>query len=122
MTTVVDGPSSSRGEWHFRLFGVPVRVHPWFWVTTVFLGMNQDVGVVSLTGIVAFVVVLWLFRYVSLASLTAAFSSLITCFLLDLTWPVKAFAAFAAAVVLVRHRTNIGRLFHGTEPLIEGHQ
>jgi stage IV sporulation protein FB len=58
MTTVVDGPSSSRGEWHFRLFGVPVRVHPWFWVTTVFLGMNQDVGVVLIWIAVCFVSIL----------------------------------------------------------------
>jgi glycerol-3-phosphate acyltransferase PlsY len=97
----------------------------------IFLGLGGGKGVATATGVtfalapycglvgaVGFITVLWLFRYVSLASLTAAGSSLITCFLLDLSWPVKAFAAFAAAVVLLRHRTNIGRVFRGTEPRV----
>lgn len=33
-------PASSPGELHFRLFGVPVRVHPWFWVIALLLGMT----------------------------------------------------------------------------------
>jgi glycerol-3-phosphate acyltransferase PlsY len=97
----------------------------------IFLGLGGGKGVATPTGVtfalapycglvgaVGFITVLWLFRYVSLASLTAAGSSLITCFILDLSWPVKAFAAFAAVVVLVRHRTNLGRLLHGTEPRV----
>jgi acyl phosphate:glycerol-3-phosphate acyltransferase len=97
----------------------------------IFLGLGGGKGVATATGVtfalapycglvgaVGFITVLWLFRYVSLASLTAAGSSLITCFILDLSWPVKAFAAFAAVVVLVRHRTNLGRVLHGTEPRV----
>ena len=33
-------PSPTQGDLHFRLLGIPVRVHPFFWVTTVFLGMG----------------------------------------------------------------------------------
>ena len=33
MTTLVDCPQSDRGQWSFRLFGTPVRVKFWFWIT-----------------------------------------------------------------------------------------
>jgi stage IV sporulation protein FB len=33
-------PSATQADLHFRLFGIPVRVHPFFWVTTVFLGLG----------------------------------------------------------------------------------
>jgi acyl phosphate:glycerol-3-phosphate acyltransferase len=97
----------------------------------VFLGLGGGKGVATATGVtfalapycglvgaVGFVTVLWLFRYVSLASLTAAGTSLATCLILQLSWPVIAFSAFAAATVLLRHRTNLGRLLHGTEPRV----
>ncbi|RIK82131.1 MAG: hypothetical protein DCC68_07325 [Planctomycetota bacterium] len=32
-------PGHSPGELHFRLFGVPVRVHPFFWIVGLLLGM-----------------------------------------------------------------------------------
>ena len=34
-------PSPTQADLHFRLFGIPVRVHPFFWVTSVFLGMGS---------------------------------------------------------------------------------
>jgi stage IV sporulation protein FB len=34
-------PSPTQGDLHFRLFGIPVRIHPFFWVTSVFLGMGS---------------------------------------------------------------------------------
>jgi stage IV sporulation protein FB len=34
-------PSPTQADLHFRLLGIPVRVHPFFWVTTVFLGMGS---------------------------------------------------------------------------------
>jgi Zn-dependent protease len=34
-------PSPTQADIHFRLLGIPVRVHPFFWVTTVFLGMGS---------------------------------------------------------------------------------
>jgi glycerol-3-phosphate acyltransferase PlsY len=64
---------------------------------------------------VVFAVVLWLFRYVSLASLTAAVLYPVTCIVAGEPWPVIAFAVVAAAGIVVRHRANIGRLRAGTE-------
>jgi Zn-dependent protease len=37
-------PAPSRGDLHFRLFGVPVRVHPWFWIVALLLGMSIKDG------------------------------------------------------------------------------
>jgi stage IV sporulation protein FB len=34
-------PPSTQADIHFRIFGIPVRVHPFFWVTTIFLGMGS---------------------------------------------------------------------------------
>jgi stage IV sporulation protein FB len=33
-------PPPSQGDLHFRLFGIPVRVHPLFWVITVIMGLR----------------------------------------------------------------------------------
>jgi stage IV sporulation protein FB len=33
-------PAQSPGELHFRLFGVPVRVHPLFWLVSLLLGLQ----------------------------------------------------------------------------------
>jgi len=44
MTSLVDCPDSTRGEWRFRIFDIPVRVHPYFWLTTIFMGASEDVG------------------------------------------------------------------------------
>src|SRR3954453_23886112 len=37
---ILGEPPPSQGDLHFRLFGFPVRVHPFFWIATVFLGMG----------------------------------------------------------------------------------
>src|ERR1700678_3725363 len=42
MTTLVDRPGGGRGVWHFRLGGIPVSVHPLFWLTTVIMGGNRN--------------------------------------------------------------------------------
>lgn len=42
MPTVLDIPPASRGVLNFKMFGVPVQIQPWFWVTTVVLGWSQD--------------------------------------------------------------------------------
>jgi glycerol-3-phosphate acyltransferase PlsY len=97
----------------------------------IFLGLGGGKGVATATGVtfalapycglvgaVGFITVLWLFRYVSLASLTAAGTALATCLILQLSWPVIAFSTFAAVTVLVRHRTNLGRVWRGTEPRV----
>jgi glycerol-3-phosphate acyltransferase PlsY len=59
-------------------------------------------------------------RYVSLASVTAAVALPVV--ILAISWPnenVKAifyFSVCVAAVVIWRHRSNLSRLLHGTEP------
>ena len=77
-----------------------------------FLGVAPVVGAV---GAAVWIVVFLVFRYASLASILAALSLPIAAVLLDLPWPVIAFAAGAAVAVLVLHRPNIARLRAGTE-------
>jgi acyl phosphate:glycerol-3-phosphate acyltransferase len=77
-----------------------------------FLGVAPVVGAV---GAGVWVVVFLVFRYASRASIVAALSLPIAAVLLDRPWPVIAFAAGAAAAVLVLHRPNIARLRAGTE-------
>ncbi len=77
-----------------------------------FLGVAPVVGAV---GAVVWLAVFLLFRYASLASIVAALSLPIAAVLLGRPWPVIAFAAGAAAAVLVLHRQNIARLRAGTE-------
>jgi len=44
VTTLVDCPDPWFGEWHFGIFGVPVRVTVWFWVVILILGGEQGPG------------------------------------------------------------------------------
>src|SRR5881296_3452205 len=69
-----------------------------------FLGVAPVVGAV---GAGVWIVVFLVFRYASLASIAAALSLPIAAVLLDRPWPVIAFAAGAAAAVLVLHRQNV---------------
>jgi acyl phosphate:glycerol-3-phosphate acyltransferase len=77
-----------------------------------FLGVAPVIGAV---GAGVWLAVFLLFRYASLASIVGALSLLVAAVLLDEPWPVIAFAAGAAAAVLVLHRQNIARLRAGTE-------
>jgi acyl phosphate:glycerol-3-phosphate acyltransferase len=77
-----------------------------------FLGLAPVVGAV---GAGVWIVVFLVFRYASVASIVGALSLPVTAVLLDEPWPVIAFAAGAAAAVLVLHRGNIARLRSGTE-------
>jgi len=68
----------------------------------------------------AFVVVVAVWRYISLGSMTAAVVFLVALVLLGKEpWgrdlPVTLFAAAMAALVIVRHRGNVQRLLAGTE-------
>jgi len=75
-------------------------------------------GVAPVTGAVGagvWISVFLIFRYASLASIVGALSLPLAAVLLDEPWPVIAFAAGAAAAVLVLHRQNIARLRAGTE-------
>lgn len=77
-----------------------------------FLGLAPVVGAV---GAGVWIVVFLVFRYASVASIVGALSLPVAAVLLDEPWPVIAFAAGAAAAVLVLHRGNIARLRAGTE-------
>jgi acyl phosphate:glycerol-3-phosphate acyltransferase len=94
----------------------------------IFLGFGGGKGVATAGGVVialtpvlavvlaiVLVAVLWLFRYVSLASMVVAVLYPIGCIVTGEPWPVVAFGLLAAAGILVRHRTNIRRLLQGTE-------
>jgi Zn-dependent protease len=37
---LIGEPAATQADLHFRLFGIPVRVHPFFWVVTLLLGMG----------------------------------------------------------------------------------
>lgn len=51
-------PGPSRGEIRFRLFGVPVRIQPWFWFTTLIMGASRDTGSILIWLGVVFVSIL----------------------------------------------------------------
>jgi acyl phosphate:glycerol-3-phosphate acyltransferase len=77
-----------------------------------FLGVAPVVGGI---GAGVWVVTFALFRYASVASIVAALSLPLAAVTLGEPWPVIAFAALAAAGVIVLHRANIRRLRAGTE-------
>jgi glycerol-3-phosphate acyltransferase PlsY len=77
--------------------------------------------VAALVGVAIWAVTFWLTRYVSVASIAAAaalpFVVLVTTWLSRTTGKLLFFSSVClAAVVIWRHRSNISRLMHGTEP------
>jgi len=79
------------------------------------------IPVATLIGIAVWIIVFWLTRYVSLASVTAAV--VLPMVILVITWqdqnkakPLVYSSACVAAIVLWRHRSNLSRLMRGTEP------
>ncbi len=53
-------PPRSQGDIHFRLFGFPVRIHPFFWIIAVLLGMNSpDVRQLLIWVVAVFISILW---------------------------------------------------------------
>jgi acyl phosphate:glycerol-3-phosphate acyltransferase len=75
-------------------------------------------GVAPIVGLLAaalWIVVFFLTRYASVASILSACSLPLLAWLLGEPWPVTAFGGAAAAAVIVLHRQNIGRLVTGSE-------
>ena len=74
----------------------------------------------GLIGLGIWIVIFWLTRYVSVASITAALLLPVVIFVIS--WRNESgkvifyFSVCAAAVVIWRHRSNLSRLLHGTEP------
>ena len=77
--------------------------------------------VATLIGVAIWIIVFWLSRYVSLASVTAAV--VLPIIILVVSWqdqnkikPLVYSSACVAGVVVWRHRSNLSRLMRGTEP------
>jgi glycerol-3-phosphate acyltransferase PlsY len=68
-----------------------------------------------LAALAVFALVLWRWRYVSLASISAAFAIPFLVLLVERSLPLFAATLIIAAVVIIRHRANIERLRNGTE-------
>jgi acyl phosphate:glycerol-3-phosphate acyltransferase len=77
----------------------------------------------TLIAVAVWVITFLLFRFVSVASVAAAVAVPLSVWLLAARVPDRglllAFSVALAALVIVRHRSNIGRLFRGTEPRFE---
>ena len=83
----------------------------------VLVGVN---GLLALTTVLTFAIVVYFSRYVSLASMVAAvFAPVFYVFGSDVAWDVNATEVFSLAVMALllvwRHRENINRLLAGTE-------
>ena len=77
--------------------------------------------VATLIGVAIWIIVFWLTRYVSLASITAAVLLPIVILVVsshgqNTGKPLVYASACVAAVVIWRHRSNLSRLMRGTEP------
>jgi glycerol-3-phosphate acyltransferase PlsY len=76
--------------------------------------------IAALIGVAIWIATFWITRYVSLASVTAAV--VLPIVILALSWGdenakvILYFSVCVAAVVIWRHRSNLSRLAHGTEP------
>jgi glycerol-3-phosphate acyltransferase PlsY len=80
--------------------------------------------VATLVGVAIWVIVFWLTRYVSLASITAAVVLPIVILVArshdqNNQKPLVIASVCVAAVVIWRHRSNLSRLMRGTEPRFE---
>jgi glycerol-3-phosphate acyltransferase PlsY len=112
LTAVLAGGAAMLGHWR------PLFLRFQKGGKTVATGGGTFLGaapVLGLLGVVIWVVVFLLSRYASLASMVAAISLPILAVVLGEPWPIIAFAAIAAVVVVVLHRPNISRLRAGTE-------
>jgi glycerol-3-phosphate acyltransferase PlsY len=108
------------------LAGVAAMVGHW---RPLFLGFARGGKMVATTGGVAlalaplaalsaagvWILVFFLTRYASVASIMAAVSLPLWALLYGASWPVLAFTAGAALAIIALHRTNIRRLLAGEE-------
>ena len=94
----------------------------------VYLGFKGGKGVATALGIylvlsplsvlgalLLFAGILWRWRYVSLASVSAAAATPLLVAALERSWPLVLTTLFISAMVILRHRANIERLRNGTE-------
>jgi glycerol-3-phosphate acyltransferase PlsY len=69
-------------------------------------------------GLVIWLVVVGLFRYISLGSILALVSLPVLMLVLGYPWTYFIFALAVAAIAIYKHWSNIQRIFAGTEPKI----
>jgi glycerol-3-phosphate acyltransferase PlsY len=94
----------------------------------VYLGFKGGKGVATALGVflvlsplailgalAVFVLVLWKWRYISLASVSAAAVIPLLVLAIERSWPLFAATLVIAAIVIWRHRSNIERLKSGGE-------
>jgi glycerol-3-phosphate acyltransferase PlsY len=94
----------------------------------VYLGFKGGKGVATALGIylvlsplavlaafLLFAAILWKWRYVSLASISAAAATPLLVGLLERSLPILLASLFISGMVVLRHRANIERLLNGTE-------
>jgi Zn-dependent protease len=56
---LIGDPAPTQGDLHFSVLGIPVRVHPFFWLIALMLGLNsQDAGALIVWVIAVFIGVL----------------------------------------------------------------
>ncbi len=95
------------------------------------LGIYPYYTLAGLAALTLWAVVLWVGRYVSVSSIVAVTAFPVIFALLailnrdrwggfSVLWPLQVFGIVIAALVVYRHRSNIGRLLAGTEPKIGG--
>ena len=102
-------------------------------IFTVFLNFKGGKGVATACGaflamnplavlicFVSFVIVLIIFKYVSLASIVAAILLPISLYLLNSLSELVIFSCIISLLVIIRHISNIKRLLNGTENKIFG--
>ncbi len=70
---------------------------------------------VSLIAFILWSIIVYITRYVSLGSCVAAIVVAILGITMDYPSPYAVFGVLAAILIVVRHRSNIGRLLNGTE-------
>ncbi len=70
---------------------------------------------VMFLAIALFLLVVWITRYVSMGSVVGAITVAIAVFLFSEPFAYQVFGLVAASLVIVLHRSNIQRVFNGTE-------
>ncbi|MBQ3943366.1 MAG: glycerol-3-phosphate 1-O-acyltransferase PlsY [Elusimicrobia bacterium] len=102
-------------------------------IFTVFLNFKGGKGVATACGVflainplavlicfLAFAIILAVFKYVSLASITAALMLPVSLYIFNSAPEIVIFASLISVLVIVRHFSNIKRLLNGTENKIFG--
>lgn len=99
---------------------------------SIFLGFKGGKGVATGLGILLYfmpklciiVILIWgvivfLTKYVSLASIIAAFSVPFLAWYMNYKFPLVLFGVFASIFIIIRHKSNILRLLNGNESKIK---